>query len=136
MKRRTRGQMTTHASRTLSRFAALALLAAVAFATHGCGSTEMYGEPLSGRDMTSISDILASPATFEGQTVKVQGVIALECSTGCWFNLDEDGAVIHIDIKPAGLAIPQYVGKTVTTEGVVHTVDRQTMIVGKAVEVH
>ena len=68
-------------------------------------------------------------------TVTVQGKIIQECPTGCWFDIQQGGAKLHIDIRPAGLAIPQRVGKTVTVEGQVISKDGQVQVSGRGVEI-
>jgi hypothetical protein len=127
--------MRTMTTRGTARVAALCALAVTITLAGGCGSSETYGEPLSGGAVTSIGDILTSPDEYAGSQVRVEGEIALECSTGCWFNLQEGDATIHVDLKPSGLAIPQLVGRNAVVEGKVVVMDRQLMIIGKGVEI-
>jgi len=127
--------MTSHSCSTTVRLTLLGFAALAIMAAHGCGSAENYGEALSNAPMTSIGDILEAPGSFDGRTVKVEGEIVLECSTGCWLNLEQDGATIHVDLKPSGLAIPQRVGSRAAVEGRVLIRDRQPMIVGEGVEI-
>jgi hypothetical protein len=110
---------------------ALALVAA-----HGCGGPETYGESVTVNGTTAVADILKNPAAYEGQTVKVKGTIATECPSGCWFELNDGGAPIHVDLSPGGLAIPQKVGKQVVVVGRVVVKDGRPEIHGKGVEIH
>ena len=99
----------------------------------GCGGGESYGQPLSDAATTPVTDILADPASFGDDTVKIEGEIVGECPSGCWFTLEDGAATIHVDIAPHGLAIPQKVGSTVTVEGEVVVRDGRTMLIGSGV---
>ena len=100
----------------------------------GCGRVETYGEKITNRNITSIKDIISNPKMYEGKAVTVKGKIALECETGCWFNLKEGNAVLYTDIAPSGLAIPQNVGRTATVEGKVSMEEGKLTLTGKGVE--
>ena len=127
--------MTSHSCSTAVRAAVLGLAATAILAAQGCGSAESYGEALSDTRATNIGDILEAPGSFDGKTVKVEGEVVLECSTGCWLNLEQDGATIRVDLRPSGLAIPQRVGSHAAVEGHVLIRDRQPLIVGKGVQI-
>ena len=102
--------------RLTSEAVLIGLLLAFALAL-GCGKTETYGEAIMETEVTAVSDILGSPAAYDGETVRIEGKIATECPSGCWFELQDDGAIIYVDIAPHGLAIPQKVGSRVVVEG-------------------
>lgn len=118
---------------------AAALAAAVtltALVLGGCSrGPEQYGEKLTVTEITPVSDILANPGAFAGRTVRIEGEIARECPTGCWFDVRDGGATIYVDIGPQGLAIPQHVGGKVVVEGMVSTENGQTEFLGKGVEI-
>ena len=103
----------------------------------GCGRKEAktYGQEISDRNVTKLNAILSQPNNFDGKTVTVEGKIVQECPTGCWFDIRDDGGMIHVDIKPSGFAIPQKVGKTVIVEGQVSVQNNQAVLIGKGVEV-
>jgi hypothetical protein len=102
----------------------------------GCGKTaEPYGEQLSLSDKTAVGDILTEPAKFEGKNVRLEGNIGLECSTGCWFELKEGNAVIFVDLKGAGVAIPQEVGSKVVAEGKIAVVDGRITLNATGLEI-
>ena len=102
----------------------------------GCAKRqEQYGQAISSHQVTSMASILTAPDEYMGKTVIVQGKIVEECPTGCWFDIQQGGAKMRIDIHPAGLAIPQRVGKTVTVEGQVINRDGQVLVSGRGVEI-
>jgi len=119
-------------TRIIALFVAIAMLP-VALAS--CGGGEVYGEPISDANVTPVADILADPVAYDGQMVKLEGEIGNECPTGCWFELREGSAPIHVDIAPHGLAIPQKQGSRVIVEGTVKITDSRLMVIGKGVEI-
>jgi hypothetical protein len=102
-----------------------------------CGKKkpEQYGQQISNHNTAQVSAILKEPKTFSGKTVTIEGKIIRECPTGCWFDIKNQAAVIHVDIKPSGFAIPQKVGKEVIVEGNVSLRDGQLTLIGKGVEI-
>jgi len=112
--------------------AALAFLATLA----GCGGggAEQYGEAISLTERTPVADILSDPQALDGTVVRIEGVIQSECPSGCWFTLDDDGAVIWVDLAPHGIAIPQRIGSPVIVEGPVRITESRTMVLGSGVE--
>ena len=116
----------------------MALLAAIAMlpvALASCGGGDVYGEPMSSAEITPVAEILADPAGFDGEQVKLEGEIGNECPTGCWFELRDGASSIHVDIAPHGLAIPQKQGSVVTVEGTLKVTDSRLMLIGKGVEI-
>ena len=84
--------------------------------------TKHYGQAMTIKDETKISEILASPETFKGKKVRVRGVITDVCpERGCYLNLKgdkkfqelmfkvEDGVIVF----PAGV-----LGSEAVAEGV------------------
>jgi len=57
-----------------------------------------------------IAEILQDPKVFDGKTVVVEGKIASECPSGCWFTLKDGNATIYIDLNPSNMVIPQRKG--------------------------
>jgi len=115
-------------------FIVVVMFACIAMFT-GCGRVETYGERILSRNLTPIQDIVLHPEQYTGKTVTVKGKIAVECETGCWFNLKDGAAVIYTDIEPYGLAIPQKVGRTAVVEGTVSVEEGKLTLTGKAVEI-
>ncbi|MDI6808683.1 MAG: hypothetical protein QME66_06855 [Candidatus Eisenbacteria bacterium] len=106
-------------------------------AAAGYAGTQKYGEAISNRQVTPIKDILANPKAYEGKTVTIEGKIATECTSGCWFfvKLARGTASIYVDIGKSGFAIPQKRGKMVLVEGKVILGKSGPAILGKGVEI-
>jgi uncharacterized protein YdeI (BOF family) len=102
----------------------------------GCSSntSEKYGVDISEKETTSVKDILANSEEYLNQTVRLEGKIVRECSSGCWFFLEDETGTIFVDINPSGLSIPPKVGKKVVVEGVPENKNGRISIVGKGVE--
>ena len=99
--------------------------------------TEKYGAEITLRKITAIKDILVDTKAYDGKTVTIEGKIANECPSGCWFYVQvSDGkASIYVDIGQSGFAIPQKRGKKILVEGIVSAKKSGAMIQGKGVEV-
>jgi len=126
----------------MKRKTLIAISLAVCFAVSavilaGCkGKPKLYGQAISDKTITPIRSIVMKPADYNDKTVTVEGKITLECSTGCWFDLQQDAAVLYIDINPSGLAIPQKVGKTVMVQGTIKIRENnKPMLIGSGVEI-
>ena len=77
----------------------------------------------------------SSQSKFEGKEVRLEGTIDIECPTGCWFKLKEGNAVIHVELKDAGIAIPQKVGSKVAAEGKIAVVDGRITLNATGLEI-
>ena len=117
------------------KFIILAAVCTIIAASAGCSRLETYGEPISGRDLTAIKDIVMNSKDYVGKTVTVKGKIKLVCETGCWFNLEDAGAIIYTDLVPSGFAIPQKIGRTATVEGKISIESGKLTLTGKGVEI-
>ena len=120
---------------SIKKFIILAAIFSVITAAAGCSRLETYGEPISNRNLTAIKDIVMHPKDYEGKTVTVKGKIKLVCETGCWFNLENEGATIYTDLAPSGFAIPQKVGRSATVEGKISIESGKLTLTGKGVEI-
>jgi len=120
--------------RTIGSTAATAALVAT-LVLGGCGGGEQYGEPPAGRDATPVAEVVADPTAFEGRDITVRGTIERECPTGCWFDLQGETAIIHVDLSPHGLAIPQHVNRTATVDGVVALRDGRAIVHAEGVTI-
>lgn len=101
----------------------------------GCGSkTKLYGQPIVEKNITPIGDILANPAQFSGKTVKIQGKIAQECPSGCWFMLQDESGTLYVNIHPSNLVIPQAIGHQASVAGVVEKEGAKVSLIGNGVE--
>lgn len=121
----------------ISKIWFVVLMLSLILTLSSCGKKkpEQYGQQISNHNTAQVGAILKEPKTFSGKTVTIEGKIIRECPTGCWFDIKNQAAVIHVDIKPSGFAIPQKVGKEVIVEGNVSLRDGQLTLIGKGVEI-
>jgi len=84
--------------------------------------------------LMKISDILQNHKEYSGKTVVVQGKIATECPSGCWFTLKDGNAVIYIDLLPSNMVIPQRKGSNARVTAEVVSEGSDVYLVGKKVE--
>jgi hypothetical protein len=96
----------------------------------GCARVASNNDP----QLMKISDILQNHKQYSGQTVVVQGEIATECPSGCWFTLKDGNAVIYIDLLPSNLVIPQKKGSHAKVTAEVVSEGSDVYLVGKKVE--
>ena len=115
----------------------LCITAAAILLISGCAKkgSDTYGQEISNRTITNVDAVLTTPDTFEGKTLTVQGKIVNECPSGCWLEVQEGPAILYIDLKPSGFAIPQKVGKNVIVEGEVSMRDNKPIMTGTGVEI-
>lgn len=119
--------------------AALLIILLVILGVSGCSGnssnkSERYGVDIAEKEVTSVKDIYTNPSEYLGQTVRLEGKIVRECSSGCWFFLEDETGTIFVDINPSGLSIPPKVGKKVVVEGVPENKNGRITINGKGVE--
>ena len=80
-----------------------------------------FGAGVSLKEATSISDLIASPAKYEGKQVQVKGRITEVCQMmGCWMNIVDDatGKAIRIKVKDGEIEFPKTAsGKQAVAEG-------------------
>jgi len=117
-------------------FLSLILLTGVMSLSSYAG-TEKYGQEITNRKITEVKDILADPKAFEGKSVTIDGKIASECSTGCWFyvKIGSGNLTIYVDTGKSGFAIPQKTGRKILVEGNVVVKKTGPMIQAKGVEI-
>ncbi|MDD5630344.1 MAG: hypothetical protein PHU21_14865 [Elusimicrobia bacterium] len=106
-------------------------------ALSGCRRAgESFGAAISDRTLVPISSIVANPAAYAGKSATIAGRIVAECPSGCWFELQQDAAILHVDINPSGFAIPQKVGGDATVQGRIELEDGRPVLIGGGVELH
>jgi hypothetical protein len=81
-----------------------------------------------------IAEILQAPKGFDGKTVVVEGKIASECPSGCWFTLKDGNATIYIDLNPSNLVIPQRKGSNARVTAKVITEGSDVYLIGTKVD--
>ena len=68
---------------------------------------ETYGDGVSLEKATPIADLMAAPASFEGQTVRVEGEINAVCENmGCWMMLQDGAAEVRIKVDDGVIVFP------------------------------
>ena len=126
-------------TKNMKLFGALLIIILVIPGISGCtgnsnDNSEKYGVDISEKEITVVKEILSNSNEYLNQTVRLEGKITRECSSGCWFFLEDDSGTIYVDINPSGLSIPPKVGKKVTVEGVPTNRNGRISIIGKGVE--
>ena len=85
------------------------------------GEGQHYGAALSGAPLLKISDLLADPKKYEGQLVRVEGMVTGVCTKrGCWFDLagDKPGEKVKFKVKDGTMVFPpDSKGKQAVAEG-------------------
>jgi hypothetical protein len=102
----------------------------------GCkGKAELFGQAISDRTITPIRSIVMKPADYNDKTITIEGKITLECPAGGWFDLQQDSALLYVDLHPTGFAIPQKVGSIVTVQGTIKLQENKPVLIGSGVEI-
>lgn len=66
------------------------------------------GAPLTVAERTPLADVLATPARFSGQTVRLEGTVSAVCqAAGCWMQLVDDEQRVHIKMHGHSFFIPR-----------------------------
>jgi hypothetical protein len=84
--------------------------------------------------ISRIGDILQDPKGYGGKMVVVEGKIASECPSGCWFTLKDGNAVIYIDLNPSNMVIPQKKGSYAKVTAEVVNEGSDVYLIGKKVD--
>jgi len=126
-------------AKKIKLFAALLIILLVILGVSGCSGnssnkSERYGVDIAEKEVTSVKDIYNNPNEYLDKTVRLEGKIVRECSSGCWFFLEDKTGTIYVDINPSGLSNPPKVGKKVVVEGVPENRNGRITINGKGVE--
>ena len=94
----------------------------LACAAGALAGDKVYGEGVSGTELMNVSELLAKPDDFIGQTVRVKGTAVGVCAhRGCWINVagDKEGETVRFKVKDGVIVFPpEIVGDTVIAEGV------------------
>ena len=130
-------------TKNIRLIAALLIILLVILGVSGCSGnssgnstnkSERYGVNITEKKVVSVKDIYTNSNEYLNQTVRLEGKIVRECSSGCWFFLEDNTGTIYVDINPSGLSIPPKVGKKVVVEGVPENKNGRITIIGKGVE--
>lgn len=102
---------------------AFAFLSTLSFA----GDGKKYGKELTLKNVTKVSEILASPEEYIGKKVLVEGMVVDVCSKrGCWIEIASDKAYekIKIKVKDGEIIFPiEEKGKSALVEGEVYEIN-------------
>ncbi len=93
----------------------------LAAGTAMAGESTKYGEGVSLEKAVSIEQLLASPADYLGQEVRVDGTITGMCKKrGCWMQVtDEKGNGVRIKVEDGVIVFPATsMGHTASAQGV------------------
>lgn len=110
----------------LSTLAAIALVSAMALAAE----PTTFGAGLTVKEATPIASLLASPADFQGRTVRVEGLITAVCAAmGCWMalapNPETTGSTLLIQVEHDGAIVFPVTakGRLAAAQGVMERID-------------
>jgi hypothetical protein len=96
---------------------------------------DKYGNEITLKEKTSISDILSNPEDYLDKTVLVEGEVLDVCpKMGCWIELSSnvEGEKIKVKVKDGEIIFPEEAkGKDALVEGKVYKID---LTVEEAVE--
>lgn len=124
-----------HQMKTVSLLSwVLTILVLVVFSSCDRKKAEQYGKPIENRTVTPLSTVLKEPESFHEKTLTLAGKIVRQCPTGCWIDIQQGSALIHVDFNPSGFAIPQSLGKRILVEGQIRNQNGQTTLIGKGAE--
>jgi hypothetical protein len=83
----------------------------------------LFGSELSDRTPIALTTLIETPADYDGEVVKTEGVISAVCQRmGCWMELkaDDDSPAIRVPMAGHGFFLPRDVsGARATIEGTV-----------------
>ncbi|MCK9408883.1 MAG: DUF4920 domain-containing protein [Bacteriovoracaceae bacterium] len=95
------------------------LVAATAFSA----GKKKYGNDLTVKEVTKISEIVANPDKFDGKRVLVQGPIVDVCKTrGCWIKIgsDKEFESVRFKVEDGVIVFPLEIkGQNASAEGIV-----------------
>ena len=109
------------------RLPAALLLACLTSASLAAAADTTLGSGVTLETATPIADVIASPASFAGQTVRVEGVVTAVCEhMGCWMTLAPAGAAgehpatLRLKVEDGVIVFPVSArGRTAVAQGVV-----------------
>lgn len=108
-------------NRLFSAVTVLLLTAVMLYA----GDGKKYGDDLTLKETTKVSEILEHPEKYEGKKVLIEGTIVDVCPTrGCWINVSSDKGyeTIKVKVNDGEIVFPMEAkGKTALVEGEVYS---------------
>ncbi len=94
-----------------------------------------YTKPINndGGLSVTVAQVMGNRKAFLNKPVILNGKIAMQCSTGCWFILNDGTGQIFVDLNASNMTIPQKRGATVKVFGKVSLREGELFIIGKKV---
>ncbi len=107
--------------KTLTR--TLAVLSVVTFFSTSmvrAQTVETFGKPLKGLTKVDLAELVKSPETYRGKSVRTEGVVSAVCTQkGCWMTLGDPAKSVRVTFKDYGFFVPKDIaGARVVVEGV------------------
>lgn len=97
-----------------------------------CGrEPEKFGEADFDQVRTEIKQIYSE--ALDSKEYTLEGNLISVCPAGCWFDIADNTGKIHVNLAPAGIAIPQYNGKKAVVKGKTVIRDGKISFQGKGV---
>ncbi len=83
---------------------------------------QSFGKGVSSHETIKVSELLANPDKYVGETVRVQGTAVGVCKhRGCWVNIasDVEGESVRVKVTDGVIVFPpEIMGETIIAEGV------------------
>jgi len=83
---------------------------------------QVFGQGVHSKNLVKVSELLAHPDKFVGQTVRVEGLAVAVCQhRGCWVEIasDKEGETVRVKVKDGDIVFPpELVGSRLAAEGV------------------
>jgi len=94
----------------------------VLFALPVLADGTLYGKGVSSENLVKVSELLARPDAYLGQTVRVEGLAVGVCKhRGCWVEIasDKEGETVRVKVQDGEIVFPpELLGSTIAAEGV------------------
>jgi hypothetical protein len=114
------GGMAAHPRTT--RLLVVALAVCLGAAAAWAGERELYGKPLRGLSTTPLADLVRSPESWEGKTVRTGGTVSASPAPGAeGFTLEARGASLRVVFRDRAVRVPaNAAGADAAVEGTFH----------------
>ena len=104
----------------------LIVLGVMCLSTAFSADAKIYGEGLTGTEITPISQLLEEPERFEGETIRISGTVQAVCKkAGCWMEIQAAGTgIVQVKVPDGVIVFPVVaVNRKATAEGKVKILD-------------
>lgn len=87
---------------------------------------EKYGKDLTLKDVTKVSEILATPDKYEGKKLLIEGTVVAVCAkAGCWIDIasDKEMEKIRVKVNDGEIVFPMELkGQVAKVEGELYSI--------------